>query len=124
MKNISTLYIKRIVTKKLKAMEKNNKLIAEFLELEKTEFKSGLVNYHFTDYHVYDEKYHSTWYEGEELSFDKSWDWLMPVIEKIHHLEYEHEDNMENIENALDTKSITDTYKAVIKFIKDYNQNK
>jgi hypothetical protein len=105
-------------------MEKNNKLIAEFLELEKTEFKSGLVNYHFTDYHVYDEKYHSTWYEGEELSFDKSWDWLMPVIEKIHHLEYEHEDNMENIENALDTKSITDTYKAVIKFIKDYNQNK
>jgi hypothetical protein len=48
----------------------------------------------------------------------------MPVIEKIHHLEYEHEDNMENIENALDTKSITDTYKAVIKFIKDYNQNK
>jgi len=104
-------------------MEKNNKLIAEFLELKKKEFKSGSINYYHIDYHVYDEKYHWTWYEGEELSFDKSWDWLMPVVEKIHHLEYEHEDNMENIENALDTKSITDTYKAVIKFIKEYNQN-
>tara|TARA_R100001198_G_C5194169_1_gene185702 strand:+ start:765 stop:1079 length:315 start_codon:yes stop_codon:yes gene_type:complete len=102
----------------------DNKLIAEFVGLKKIEFKSGLVNYKHTDYHVYDEKHHTTWYEGEELAFDKSWDWLMPVIDKIYHLEYEHEDNIENIEDALSTKSITDTYKAVIKFIKDYNNGK
>ena len=104
-------------------MKKNNKLIAEFVGLKKTEYKSGSIEYHHTDYHVYDEKYHSTYYEGEEIAYDKSWDWLMPVIEKINHSEYEHIDNMESIENALDTKLISEVYKAVVNFIKEYNQN-
>ena len=102
----------------------SNKLIAEFMGLKKTEYKSGTIQYHHTDYHVYDEKYHSTYYKGEKIDYDKSWDWLTPVIEKIKHLEYEHTDNMENIDNALDTRSIKDTYKAVVNFIKEYNNGK
>ncbi len=27
----------------------------------------------------------NTWYHWEELNFHLSWDWLMPVIQKIHH---------------------------------------
>ena len=100
-------------------MEKTNKLIAEFMGLDTEVFKSGKVNYYYYDKVSKQEIF----LEAHELSYNVSWDWLMPVIEKIHHLEYEHEDNMENIENALDAKSITDTYKAVVKFIKDYNQN-
>ena len=57
-------------------------------------------------------------FELNELRYDMSWDWLMPVIENIDHLQYE---PVVSIENALATRSIDDTYKSVVEFIKEYN---
>ena len=54
----------------------------------------------------------------DDLKYDISWDWLMPVIEEIDHLQYE---SIDSIENALATRSIKDTYKAVVKFLGDEN---
>lgn len=53
-----------------------------------------------------------------ELKYHDSWDWLIPVIENIDHLQHE---PVMSIENALSTRSIDNTYKAVIEFIKEYN---
>tara|TARA_R110000787_G_scaffold222206_1_gene330862 strand:+ start:455 stop:862 length:408 start_codon:yes stop_codon:yes gene_type:complete len=55
----------------------DNKLIAEFMELPTEVSKEGLLNY-------YHRKYNSgTWYEEHELSYEVSWEWLMPVVKKI-----------------------------------------
>ena len=99
-------------------MEKTNKLIAEFMGLNKKEFKSGLINYYHIDYHDYDNKYHWTWYEADELSYDASWDWLMPVVQKI-------EQNCEGVPQELLNVSLysnmKEVYNAVVEFIKDQN---
>ena len=100
-------------------MEKNNKLIAEFMGLKKKEFKSGLINYYHIDYHDYDNKYHWTWYEADELSYDTSWDWLMPVVQKIGNDYYNTPFNEFN--NKVNTWTLEDTYNAVVEFIKDQN---
>ncbi len=50
-----------------------------------------------------------------ELKYHTSWDWLMPVIENIDHLQHE---PLTSIQKALSTRSIENTYKAVVGFIK------
>tara|TARA_B100000424_G_scaffold12691_1_gene9381 strand:+ start:164 stop:418 length:255 start_codon:yes stop_codon:yes gene_type:complete len=78
---------------------KNNKLIAEFMGAEpdkKTFFRTG----------------------EEVYLYHTSWDWLMPVIEEIDHLQQE---PIQSIEDALATRCIGDTYDAVVEFIKQYN---
>ena len=54
-------------------------------------------------------------------NYHTSWDWLMPVIESIDHLQYE---LVQGIEDALATRHIGDTYQAVVEFIKENNQIK
>ena len=87
---------------------KDNKLIAEFM---------GVV------FHDDDNQYYSSdgLYIGLNLQYHTSWDWLMPVIEEIdsqiffgYTLQYE---SIDSIENALATRSIKDTYKAVVEFV-------
>lgn len=58
-----------------------NKLIAEFMELHKDE-ESG-------NYLIVDEPHirASCLMSIEYLRYHSSWDWLMPVVEKIEHLE-------------------------------------
>ena len=58
----------------------NNKLIAEFMQLPTEVFVSGNLNYYFKEFNS------GTWYEEQELSYNVSWDWLMPVVEKIESL--------------------------------------
>ena len=91
---------------------KDNKIIAEFM---------GVV------FHDDDNQYYSSdgLYIGLNLQYHTSWDWLMPVIEEIdsqiffgYTLQYE---SIDSIENALATRSIKDTYKAVVKFLRDEN---
>lgn len=53
----------------------------------------------------------------DDMQFHTSWDWLMPVIEEIDHLQYE---TIDSIENALATRSIKDTYEAIVEFIKQH----
>ena len=83
-------------------MRENNKLIAEFMDLRST----GLSIYKPSEY-----KYHT------------SWDWLMPVIEKIQdkHLENPELDYQYIDEIRLAVPNIQEVYYLVVKFIKDQN---
>jgi len=90
-------------------MQMDNKLIAEFMGLE--EHKGS---YYLSLYFIRD------WVSDNDLEYHASWDWLMPVIEEIDHLNYE---PIDTIEKALSTRLIKNTHKAVVQFIKEYNQN-
>ena len=65
----------------------NNKLIAEFMG------KSGSVDFHDGKGYILIYWYnginggHKTPYKEDELEYHKSWDWLMPVVEKIESLD-------------------------------------
>ena len=109
-----------------------NKLIAEFMKWKKV--NAGLVGY---------ETPHSVaLIQPSEMLFRDSWNWLMPVVEKINLLDdYNYtvyiasmdttirNNNTGKVvidvscENSVDElrKSV---YKAVVEFIKFYNQNK
>ena len=54
----------------------NNKLIAEFMELEAT------PKYNPKEYYV--KEYNSgEWYLPEEMQYHVSWDWLIPVAQRL-----------------------------------------
>ena len=104
---------------------KNNKLIAEFM---------GVNVITLDDVRKNKDPYHSSsdGYLKDDLKYHSSWDWLMPVVEKIENLGYEftiiesrcninhntdHSEeelfHIETLGSKLDT-----TYQAVVKFIK------
>ena len=94
----------------------NNKLILEFMQ----KGSEGFGIYEFK----------GCFYNLNELKFHCSWDWLMTVIEKINILVME--DNSDKLYNSEEWDNITHTliqikikyvYQAVVKFIKEYNQN-
>jgi len=65
--------------------------------------------------------------EFHSIKYHESWDWLMPVVQKcldVYHIELMNDDlNFEIYDSIGDIKN---TYKAVVEFIKQYNdeQNK
>ena len=74
----------------------SNKLIAEFMGLETATFiPSGHLNYYHREFDS------GTWYEVHELSYNLSWDWLMPVIEKIECTTIDGLDNSDNFFNVM-----------------------
>ena len=89
-------------------MEENNKIIAEFMGLDTEVFKSGKVNYYYYDKVSKQEIF----LEAHELSYNVSWDWLMPVIKKCKSL-----DNTFDVEYEV----VNEDYHAVVQFIKDQN---
>ena len=112
-------------------MEKDNKLIAEFMELPTEVFNCGNLNYYFKEFNS------GTWYEEHELSYNISWDWLMPVVEKCltidslkrvinNELIACNTDEIYKmiIKNALITRNIDEVYKSVVELIKIYNTKK
>ncbi len=85
----------------------NNKLIAEFMGVETTD---GLV---FQDNNTH---------EFHPIKYHTSWDWLMPVVEKILDLSFQDDGDAEDFYNVRDCMpDINHTYKAVVEFIKTYN---
>ena len=96
-------------------MEKNNKLIAEFM---------GCTHpfNNVTDATLYNVS-HGT-FELSDLRYDASWDWLMPVVQKIGDEYYNtpfdetYSHLTEQYENIW---TLEDTYRAVVEFIKDQN---
>ena len=96
-------------------MEQNNKLIAEFMGLDTEVFKSGKVNYYYYDKVSKQEIF----LEAHELSYNVSWDWLMPVVQKIGDDYYNTPFN--ELNNKVNTWTLEDTYNAVVEFIKDQN---
>ena len=134
---------------------KNNILIAEFIGYD-VNHKIGGVDFGFkSDYsEIFRPHYPSKKIVSslcvDELQFHKSWDWLMPVVEKIESIE---DDSLPYISFSKNNFSVTirnsscqiisgdygDTdwfdrfsegskiksvYKAVVEFIKWYNKNK
>ena len=98
----------------------DNKLIAEFMELPTEVFNSGLLNYYHREYNS------GAWYEEHELSYNVSWDWLMPVANEI--IKSRDEQNADwdltDLKYGLQSTNIDMLYKAVIEFIKTYNKTK
>lgn len=99
-------------------MEKNNKLIAEFMGM----------NVHHNDKSMMVTKTP----QGNEvipidsLQYHTDWNWLMSVIEKIAELYIENPQldyqSYDNIRFCV--PSLQDTYQEVLNFIKDYNYAK
>jgi len=93
-----------------------NKLIAEFMELPTEVSKAGLLNYYHREYNS------GTWYEEHELSYNVSWDWLMPVVNEV--IKSRDEQNADwdltDLKYALQTTNIDMVYQAVIEFIESY----
>lgn len=88
----------------------NNKLIAEFM---------GMIVSNWQDY---DSTIHTN--VDADLLYHESWDWLMPVVEKVLHTMNGRDLYAiihENLLMALTEVNIEATYKAVIEFIKLYN---
>ena len=99
-------------------MKPDNKLIAEFMPNMMFPAES-MMDMGIKQYLDDDGEY----YLPEELQYDKSWDWLMPVVEEIDHLEYESE-RLDKIEIAIKTRQINAVHNAVVEFIKWYNYEK
>ena len=93
---------------------KDNKLIAEFMGVKYSD-KRSFDNGEWT-------------YSIKSLSkFQTSWDWLMPVAQKCRldsRCEYDDDDFWNNIHWALEECSLDSTYKAVVEFIKEYNDGR
>lgn len=101
-----------------KRMKTDNETIAEFDGLF-TEVVDGKKLWTFKD-----KEGESYSYASHELEYHSSWDWLMPVVEKIKLLTSTQNEYYGRIINALFTVDINNVYKAVVEFIKWYNQQK
>ncbi len=74
----------------------------------------------------------------EEIHYNTSWDWLMPVVEKIESLGYgvtigmgiycviqdDWKESGIEIHKLTDNNKLLCTYEAVVEFIKWYHENK
>jgi hypothetical protein len=76
----------------------NNKLIAEFMGYDR-----GV---------------------SDLMGYDTSWDWLIPVVEKIKRAKFILEFGCRILPDNEGRSKIEATYKAVVEFIKWYNENK
>lgn len=117
-------------------MNTDNELIAEFMKLPFEDSKDDSYKlYHHTDWEG------GEWaYGKDDLCYHKSWDWLMPCVEKIEGLYREAFPSGEEFikrvlahdwpidEHYTDVIAIPlgthigEVYEAIIKFIKWYNQ--
>jgi hypothetical protein len=91
-------------------MKNSNKLIAEFMGYESYEYRGYTM-------FVFEENNHRT---DVDLHYHTSWNWLMPVVEEIDHLQFE---EVVEIETGLKMRSLSATYNAVVEFIKQQNNN-
>jgi len=99
----------------------SNKIIAEFMGFTYEKNIGWYDNDMLMSQNVYDNQDGNCF---DELLFDKSWDWLMPVVEKCLIGEAEREDFIyQEIYEGLTNISLSQTYKAVIEFIKNYNKD-
>lgn len=109
--------------------DETNRLIAEFMQLK----NDGHGMYYFPEYSS------GEWHTVYELRHHESWDWLMPVIERIQKEGFKTsiENNWTSIDGCTDETDgiwfettganlnmLQATYEAVVKFIKWYNDNK
>ena len=102
---------------------KENKLIAEFMGLENQILSTGNI-------HSWSDApfFYITKNSKEEVmkgivkysKYHKSWDWLMPVIEKITEL-CEEPQELDELKHALLCVDIKSVYFIIVEFIKNQN---
>ncbi len=86
---------------------KDNKLIAEFMGYSPV---SGVYVSRKDEFHI------------DEMQYDISWDWLMPVVQECRlesRCKYDTDDNWDKIHWALEDCDIDKTYDAVVNFIRE-----
>jgi hypothetical protein len=108
-------------------VQAKNKLIAEFMKM------SHIIHQTFKIY-VWQFDEDGEWYPDESLNFHSSWDWLLPVVEKIwvicnnrislFYFEIEQETIPNNLSENLGESNIADCWYAVTEFIQWYNTQK
>mgnify|MGYP003627473207 CR=1 len=103
----------------MKEMMENNQIIAEFMGCKHSKYED-MYSLGCGDFHY------------EDLAYDYDWNWLMPVIEKIESLGYvftiqggkaEYGETISETRCFIAEDKMSSTYKAVVEFIKEYNQN-
>ena len=90
---------------------KDNKLIAEFMGYTFADYDLGGLHYLIDGNYV----------EYNSLQYDASWDWLMPVVQKI---EQDCEGVPQYMLNISLYSDINEVYNAVVEFIKNQNNKK
>jgi len=115
-------------------IKEGNKLIAEFMGHS---LSRGI--WYMPDYSHYVYKGNHSFkmdcFRTERLSYNSSWDWLMPVVEKILSSDMYHKigetetsivgiSHMSHVKTSLMSTHILTVYEAVVEFIKWYNKNK
>ena len=101
-------------------MKDTNELIAEFMGVEYVETKGALES---NGYKLKkSDSDNPVWFNEYSLPYDKSWDWLMPVVKKCL-TKGDDTDYWDGIYNALSTIDIKEVYAIVVEFIKWYNNN-
>ena len=121
----------------MKTLEETNRMIAEFMGYEEEQTENGEFVYaiefqnpkKLNDIQV-------VFFCAHELKYHSSWDWLMPVVEKIELLGYSVEKNFQRIDGdfqclitkgndilfqEFSTKSIEAMHYVVVEFIEWYN---
>jgi hypothetical protein len=103
----------------MKTIEEKKNLIAEFIEMQKTNTgwfdKESVLKLPYTTVKTFD-----------TLSFDVSWDWLMPVVEKISNLNnWSLNVTLKWLSQSKEKEAlynIEDVFDATVKFIEWYNE--
>ena len=100
----------------MKTIEEKNRMIAEFMGFK---LQDDPNERWFGQYFTVPNK---VWANRIELlHFHASWDWLMPVVEKI---ESVNEGVPQQLLNASLFSYIEEVYSSVVEFIEWYNENK
>jgi len=108
-----------------------NKLIAEFMEFPT---HTDAVDDRTIAYYVGESIMHTDNTENEndcdvfhpdDMQFHTEWNWLMPVVEKILDLSFQDDGDADDFYNVRDCMPDRNhTYKAVVEFIKQYNDGR
>ena len=96
--------------------QENNKMIAEFMRWDIKSLTTIPPNLHLSNLQLDN---------GDimELKFHESWDWLMPVVDKMNTTELWDEYDISYLATYLVSVDINATYNAVVEFINEYNKN-
>ena len=90
------------------SIKENTELIAEFMGIV---YNKDEVRYYNNGHKI----------QSTILSFYRSWDWLMPVVEKIKEVNGYYPKELNNVSLFSEKREV---FKAVAEFINEYNKNK
>jgi len=102
-------------------MKDTNKIIAEFMGLQKVPCNIGTEDGHFTE--GYEHPRVNVPIIPSGMKYKYSWDWLMPVVDKC----YKTGDDTHQWDDLMDamfTSDINIVYAQVVEFINQYKKNK